>query len=173
MKVSPSLLVGLVLVMSVSTRAQDKSLFQRLGGKPAIVAVVDEFAARCTLDKRLNKKFMKSDPARLKAMLVDQICMASGGPCEYRGRDMKAAHQNMGVTEGEFGALIENLVGALDKFKVQQSEKDELLRILSPMKPAIVEVNSKETGTPLPANFKPAPSLKALRMAQEQEKKKN
>ena len=171
MRVSTTLLGLSLLACSVTAYSQQKSLFERLGGKSAIVAVVDEFVTRCVLDKRINKKFAKSDAARLKAMLVDQICNASGGGCEYRGRDMKTAHQGMGVTDAEFGALVENLVGALDKFKVQQAEKDELLRLLSPMKPSIVEVNSKETGTALPPTFKPAPSLKQMRM--EHEKKKN
>ena len=171
MKASTTLLVSFILMAAITASAQNKSLFERLGGKPAITAVVDEFVTRCVIDKRINKKFAKSDAPRLKAMLVDQICNASGGGCTYNGRDMKTAHQNMGVTDAEFGALVENLVGALDKFKVQQTEKDELLKLLAPMKPAIVEVNSKETGTPLPTGFKPAPSLKQMRM--EQEKKKN
>ena len=162
MKVSRSFLVVtlLLIVASVSTIAQPKSLFQRLGGREALVLVVDEFAARCIADKRINKKFAKSDPARLKHMLVEQLCGATGGPCKYQGRDMKTAHLNMGVTEGEFSALVENLVGALDKFKVKQAEKDELLKLLAPMKPSIVEVKSQETGTALPKEFKPAPSKK-------------
>jgi hemoglobin len=171
MRTVPTLLASLILITATTAVAQQKSLFERLGGKAGITAVVDEFVTRCVLDKRINKKFARSDAPRLKAMLVDQLCNATGGGCDYHGRDMKTAHQNMGVTEGEFGALVENLTGALDKFKVQQSEKDELLKLLSPMKPAIVEVNSKETGTALPTGFKPAPSLKQMRM--EQEKKKN
>ena len=165
------LLIALILVVGSTALAQKKTLFERLGGKPGVTAVVDEFVARCVLDRRINKKFAKSDAFRLKAMLFDQLCNATGGGCEYRGRDMKAAHQSMGVTEGEFNAVVENLVGALDKFKVGQADKDELLNLLSPMKPAIVEVNSKDTGTALPSTFKPAPSLKQMRV--EQEKKKN
>lgn len=156
--------IFLLGLMTTTAFAQKKSLFDRLGGKPAIVAVVDEFAARCLTDTRINKKFGKSDPARLKAMLVDQICSASGGPCQYQGRDMKSAHKSMGVTDGEFSALVENLAGALDKLKVQAADKNELLGLLAPMKTDIVEVNSKETGTALPKEFKPAPSLKSLRM---------
>jgi hemoglobin len=171
MRTASTLLALLILSAAVTVTAQQKSLFERLGGKPGLVAVVDEFVTRCVLDKRVNKKFARSDAPRLKAMLVDQLCQATGGGCEYHGRDMKAAHQNMGVTDGEYGAIVENLTGALDKFKVQPADKDELLKLLSPMKPSIVEVNSKETGTGLPATFKPAPSLKQMRM--EQEKKRN
>lgn len=140
--------------------AQTKSLYERLGGKESIKAVVDEFVTRVAADARINKKFGRSNIDRVKFELVEQICAGTGGPCKYTGLDMKTAHKNMGVTEGEFNALVEDLVGALDKFNVGENEKKELLGILGPMKPQIVEVNSQETGTPLPAKFKPAPPLK-------------
>ena len=139
---------SLLIALSVSAAAQNKSLYERLGGKEAITAVVDEFAGRVLADARINQKFSKSDPVRLKTQLVDQICFASGGPCQYTGRDMKSTHSMMGVTEGEFNALVEDLVGALDKFNVPAPEKNELLGLLGPMKPEIVEVNSTATGTP-------------------------
>jgi hemoglobin len=82
------------------------SLFERLGGKEAISAVVDDFVARCAGDARINAKFAKTDVPRLKAMLVDQVCEASGGPCTYSGRSMKETHDGMGVTAGEFDALV-------------------------------------------------------------------
>lgn len=146
--------LSLLVALSLSAAAQTKSLYERLGGKEAITAVVDEFAGRVLADARINQKFGKSDPVRLKAQLVDQICFASGGPCQYTGRDMKTVHTNMGVTEGEFNALVEDLVGALDKFNVPAAEKNELLGLLGPMKPEIVEINSTATGTPLPKKFK-------------------
>src|SRR5215468_1442099 len=139
--------------------AQEKSLYDRLGGKDSIKAVVDEFVTRVAADARVNKKFAKSNIDRLKFELVEQICSVSGGPCKYTGLDMKTAHKNMGVTEGEFNALVEDLVGALDKFNVGATEKNELLGKLGPMKSQIVEVKSQETGTPLPSKFKPAPPL--------------
>jgi hemoglobin len=72
---------------------------------------------------------------------------------------MKTAHKNMKVTEGEFKALVEDLVGALDKFKVPEKEKGDLLKILGGLHDQIVEVKSDATGTPLPDTFKPAPAL--------------
>jgi hemoglobin len=136
-----------------------RTLYDRLGGKGAIAAVVDTFVARVAADTRINKKFARSDIPRVKAMLVDQICSATGGPCTYTGRDMKEAHRNMGVTEGEFNALVEDLVAALNRFNVAKAEQDELLAILGSMKSAIVERPTTETGTALPASFKPAPPL--------------
>jgi len=123
---------------------KEKSLYERLGGRNAITAVVDEFVARVAADKRINAFFAAtaSDPARLKKFksnLVDQICEASGGSCKYMGKDMKAAHMGMGITSADFDALVEDLVGALDKFNVGAHEKDQLLGALGPMKGDIVE----------------------------------
>jgi len=150
--------IGLALAtgaLSPSVWAQSKSLYDRLGGKPAIEAVVKDFAGRALADARINQKFGRSDADRLTTMLVQQICAVSGGPCKYTGRSMKAAHQNMGVTEGEFGALVEDLTAALDHAKVAAAEKGELLTALGAMKGDIVEVKGNATGTPLPAAFKP------------------
>jgi len=138
---------------------QEKSLYERLGGIDAIKAVVGEFAGRVLADERVNKKFAKSDAPRLVLHLQEQICAATGGPCEYTGKDMKSTHKDMKVTEGEFNALVEDLVGALDKFNVPEKEKNDLLAILGPLKSQIVEVTGDATGTALPPAFKPAPAL--------------
>lgn len=136
-----------------------KSLYDRLGGKSAITAVIDTFVARVAADNRINKKFARTNIPRVKVMLVDQVCAQTGGPCTYTGRTMKEAHRNMKVTEGEFNALVEDLVSALNTFNVPKKEQDELLAALGSMKGDIVEVQSTATGTPLPASFKPAPAL--------------
>src|SRR5213593_4555891 len=96
---------------------KEKTLYQRLGGVKAITAVVDEFVNNCAGDSRINKFFADTakDPKRLKRFkenLVDQICQASGGPCKYRGKTMKAAHKGMGITDADFNALVEDLVKA-------------------------------------------------------------
>jgi hemoglobin len=159
--------------LSVTAAAQDsmsggqmmkKSLYERLGGVEAIKAVVNEFVSRVAADDRINKKFAKSDIDRVKLHLVEQLCLTTGGPCKYTGLDMKTTHKNMKVTEGEFNALVEDLVGALDKFNVPAAEKTDLLGILGPLKSQIVEVNSAETGTALPPDFKPAPKLSKKRI---------
>ena len=71
-------------------------------------------------------------------MLVDQICTGTGGPCTYTGRDMKSVHAGMRISDAEFDALVGDLVKALDKFKVPEKEKGELLGVLGPMKGDIV-----------------------------------
>jgi hemoglobin len=136
-----------------------RSLYERLGGKSAITAVVDTFVARVAADARINKKFARSNIPRVKSMIVDQICNATGGPCTYTGRSMKEAHQNMGVTDGEFDALVEDLVATLNQFNVAKADQDALLQTLGAMRPDIVERPGPQTGTPLPTAFRPAPPL--------------
>ena len=116
----------------------EKTLYDRLGGKDAITAVVDDFVANVVADARINTFFKNADAVHLKAMLVDQICMATGGPCKYTGKDMKTSHAGMGVAEADFNALVEDLVKSLDKFKVPEKEKGELLGALGGMKGDIV-----------------------------------
>jgi hemoglobin len=120
-------------------KAKEKSLYDRLGGKKAITAVVDQFVANVVADTRINAFFAKANAAKLKANLVDQICQASGGPCKYKGKSMKEAHKGMGIASADFNALVEDLVKALDKFKVGDKEKNDLLGALGPMKGDIVE----------------------------------
>jgi hemoglobin len=131
--------LALAAVLTLPALGADKTLYDRLGGKKAITAVVDEFVGRVAADARINHYFAQTagDPARLKSFkmkLVDQICQASGGPCKYMGKDMKSAHAGMGVSGADFTALVEDLSGALDKFKVGEKEKGELLGALGPMK---------------------------------------
>ncbi len=135
------------------------SLFERLGGLDAITAVVDSFVARCAADDRINGKFVRKDIPRLKKMLVDQVCEAAGGPCTYTGRSMRETHDGMAVTDGEFAALVEDLVATLNEFNVPEAEQQELLGVLGPMRDDIVEVKSSDTGTALPESYRAAPAL--------------
>ena len=115
-----------------------KSLYDRLGGTPAITAVVDDFVGNVAADSRINGFFARTDIPRLKKLLVEQICAASGGPCTYTGRSMPVAHKGMNITDAQFNALVEDLQKTLNKFKVPEKEQGELLGALGPLKPQIV-----------------------------------
>jgi hemoglobin len=121
-----------------TTMMEKKPLYDRLGGKPAIMAVVDDFIGNVAGDARINKRFATADIPRLKTMLVNQICQVSGGPCIYTGASMKDAHKGMKISDAEFTALVEDLVKSLDKFNVGAQEKNDLLGALGGMKPDIV-----------------------------------
>lgn len=120
------------------------TLYTRLGGIEAITVVVDDFLANVVADNEINDKFEAtvSDGYRtqlLRANLIDQICAGAGGPCTYKGKTMKEAHEGMGISEVEFNALVGDLVKALDDNGVPAAEKNELLGVLGPMKSDIVE----------------------------------
>jgi hemoglobin len=128
---------------STAAAVTTRTLYDRLGGTTAIATVVDGFVGNVAADTRINKFFKRvaSDTAAMrefKQKLVDQICQGSGGPCTYTGKDMKTAHQGMGLSNADFDALVEDLVKALDSAGVPQAEKDELLAVLGPMRTDIV-----------------------------------
>ncbi len=116
-----------------------KKLFERLGGKGAIEAVIDDFLGRVAGDETINSGFAVGHVPRLRQRLVELVCAASGGPCTYSGRDMTTVHAGMKITGAQFDSLVGHLVGTLDKFKVPAGEKGELLGLLGPMRSSIVE----------------------------------
>jgi len=119
--------------------APKKTLYQRLGGMPAISAVVDDFVGNVARDRRINRFFANANVPRLKVLLVQQICQASGGPCIYSGRDMRSAHRGMGISGQHFNALVQDLGKSLNKFRVPAREQKELVAALAPLQQDIVE----------------------------------
>jgi len=129
------------------TPPPDKSLYDRLGGDPAIVAVVDDFVGRAANDQALN--FVRKghpnswDPTadnvtKLKKHLVQFIEKATGGPSTYEGRDMLAVHTGMQITEAEWGAIVGDLKATLAKFNVPDKEQGELIAIVATTHDSIV-----------------------------------
>ena len=123
---------------TTTTGAGGDTLYTRLGGQPAVAAVVDDFVANVAADARINAFFANANIPNLKKQLNDQICNASGGGCQYTGKDMKTAHANMKIKDADFTALVEDLVKSLDKFKVKDADKQELLKTLGGLKDQIV-----------------------------------
>lgn len=134
-------LAGTALVAGDHHESQ-QSLYKRLGGYDAIAAVVDDFVQRLATDPQLGRFFQGhsvSSVKKIRQLVVDQLCEATGGPCYYTGRDMKTAHAGMGISEADWDASVKHLVATLDKFKVPEKEKHEVLGAISTMKDQIVE----------------------------------
>ena len=142
-------ILALLLFLSWSAGAQamaqstkEKSLYERLGGYDAIAAVVDVFIGRLVADKRFNKFFVGHSEDSLKKIrqhVVDQFCAAAGGPCLYTGRDMRTSHHGLGITNDDWDASAKHLVETLDKFKVPEKEKNDLLAFVTSLKKDIVD----------------------------------
>lgn len=147
MKRSRTLLVVLVLAGvtgALQAAAQDAkpSLYKRLGGYDAIAAVVDDFIGRLASDPQLGRYFVGHSTdslRRIRQLVVDQICEATGGPCYYTGRTMKESHAGMKLTSAEWDKGVQHLTATLDKFKVGGKEREELLGAVGSLKNDIVQ----------------------------------
>lgn len=121
---------------------KEKSLYDRLGGYDALAAVTDDFAGRLATDKKLEKYFIGlSDDSmkKLRQHVIDFLCMATGGPCAYTGRDMKTVHKGLEITKEEWDISVKHLIATLDKFKVPEKEKGEVLGAVGGLEKDIVE----------------------------------
>ena len=118
------------------------SLYKRLGGYDAITAVTDDFLGRLAADKQMSRFFVgvSADSLRkLRQHVVDQLCEAGGGPCYYFGRSMKTVHAGLGITESDWQITVKHLTATVDKFKVPDKERNEILTLFSSLKSDIVE----------------------------------
>lgn len=118
------------------------SLYKRLGGYDAIAAVVDDFIGRLATDPQLGRFFVGHSTdslRRIRQLVVDQICEATGGPCYYTGRTMKESHAGMKITSAEWDKGVQHLIATLDKFKVGGKEREELLGAVGSLKGDIVQ----------------------------------
>ena len=99
---------------------------------------MDDLSARTSGDPRTARSFKDVKLARVKEKLREQLCELSGGPCRYTGDPMKLVHQALRNTEAEFYLMVQFLRDALGEAGVGEGEKNELLRLLAPMKCDIV-----------------------------------
>ena len=122
--------------------SKEKTLYQRLGGYDAIAAVSDDFIDRLAHGKLLGRFVVGlsvDSQKKLRQHLVDFLCNATGGPCLYLGRDMKTVHTGLGITGADWQEGVDDLVATLNKFKVPDREKGEVLAAVSGLKKDIVE----------------------------------
>jgi hemoglobin len=127
---------------TAAARADEKSLYQRLGGYDAIAAVTDEFIGRLATDaqeKRFFVGFSTDSKTRIKQLVVDLICKSTGGPCAYNGRDMKTSHAGAGITKSDWDHTLQIFGEVLNKFKVPEKEQKELAALLAPLEKDIVD----------------------------------
>lgn len=131
-------LAGCIALSACAYQPPTPRLYERLGGLPAIQAVVGRTIDSAAHDPRTSRSFKDIKLDALKESVAAQLCEASGGPCKYEGAPMVKAHKGLDITPAEFDAFAEQLVAALDYYKVGPREKDELLQLLGPMKKDIV-----------------------------------
>ncbi len=139
-------LLAFVLALPQAALAQEKSLYDRLGGYDAISAVVDDFAAKLFVDPVVGKRFfgMGDDTrASFRQKNKNLVCIATGGPCKVISRPAAVVHGGLGIKASEFDIVVNHLIDTLNKFQVPEQEQQELLTIIGSLRPDIVEVEDQ------------------------------
>jgi hemoglobin len=122
--------------------AQEKSLYQRLGGYDAIAAMLDEFVGKLAAEQQLQRFFAghsKSSEMRQRQLVLDLFCQVTGGPCFYIGRDLRIAHAGLGITKADWDLAVTRFVETMNKHKVAEREQKELAGVIGPLEKDIVE----------------------------------
>ncbi len=122
--------------------ATEKTLYARLGGYDAIAAVVDEFLQTLSSDPqmaRFSAAMNLESRKRNRQLTLDYLCAASGGPTLYLGKDMKTAHEGLGISASDWKVAMDHVQRALMKFKVPERESKEMLALFSGLEDQIVE----------------------------------
>lgn len=122
---------------SIPTEIHSDSLYERIGGLPVLTKIVDEFIDEVATSPRTKRSFDGLNLKTLKKTVVAQLCKLTGGGCIYEGETMLKAHRDAKITEAEFGAFVDIFRMTLTKY-LPEREKNELLKILAPMKHDIV-----------------------------------
>lgn len=120
------------------TATKDDQLYKAFGEKAGLVALMDDFMVRLLADPRTGPHFRPSNQQRVKEQLVDQLCALSGGPCIYKGADMKSAHANLDIKKSDFHALVEVLQQSMDARGIPFRKQNEMLALLAPMNRDII-----------------------------------
>jgi hemoglobin len=115
------------------------ALFERAGGMDALRAIVDSLLANVAADGRINMYFMNADIPALREHLVTWLCVASRGPCRYRGKELRDAHAGMLIDGDSFDAFVEAFTNALNRHGVRGREKVELVLLLRRAHGSVVE----------------------------------
>lgn len=117
----------------------DDRLWQAFHGSAGVSRIVDDLVARSQRDPRISDILRNQDMVRLRRTLKEQFCYLLGGGCTYTGRDMKAAHKDMGIQRVDMAALVENFQAAMRAEHVAFAAQNRLLAKLAPMHRDVVE----------------------------------
>ena len=136
-------IAGSTLLMAGSSFAQqmaakDDQLYKAFGEKAGLVSLMDDFMLRLVADPRTGPHFRPANQQRVKEQLVDQFCALGGGPCVYKGADMKSAHANLDIKKSDFNALVEVLQVSMDAKGIPFRKQNEMLALLAPMNRDII-----------------------------------
>ena len=138
LSIAASTLLFVGASMAQTMAAKDDQLYKAFGEKAGLVALMDDFMVRLLADERTGPHFAPANQQRIKEQLVEQLCALGGGPCEYKGADMKSSHANLEIKKSDFHALVEVLQNSMDAKGIAPRKQNEMLALLAPMNRDII-----------------------------------
>lgn len=117
------------------------SLYERLGGSDGIASIVDDVIDAHLANPVVQKRFEHApDIHHAKKMAHEFFCAGAGGPEQYSGKDMLSAHAGMNISEQEYMAVVDDIMAALRKHKIEETTQKDVLFILYSLKGDIIRV---------------------------------
>ena len=140
------LLAFLLIINTINAQtssSETKTLFERLGGTAGITAIVDDVIKAHMNNPAINARFKpyQDQPerfAKIRQHTIEFFCAGSGGPVEYKGRDMPITHQGMNISAEEYMYVIDDIMGVLVKHHIDEESKKDVLAILWSLKNSII-----------------------------------
>lgn len=115
-----------------------ETLYQRLGGATGVANITELFILEIARDERVIAYFEDSNVQRFREKFIEHLCMITDGPCDYTGDTMTDIHAGMGVTEGAFTAIVEDLIEAMNKADVTIGTQNQVLDRLAGLRSEII-----------------------------------
>ncbi len=130
--------ITLLLAVGCQTRSSDDQVFQELGGVPGIERLTKALLDEVYADERIAFLFEETNRPELHRLIVEQICMETGGPCEYTGLPMDEGHSGFQIKNAEFDAFVEDFILAMESLNLSFTTQNRVLEIFAPMRGDIV-----------------------------------
>lgn len=141
------MITGPAMAQDAPKAQMAKTLYARMGGYDILASITDDFLSQLGSDpafQRFGGGRSIGSLQRSRQLIVDQLCGLTGGPCVYIGREMKPAHQGLGITQAEWNSGIVKLKNSLAKLKVADPEQKEFMALIDKTEKDIVEPPKKD-----------------------------
>lgn len=119
-------------------KGEKESLYRGLGGQEGLEQLVDGLLREIAADQRIVHHFRDVDVALFRERLIEHFCELGNGPCVYSGAPMPEVHKNLGLSDADFNALVENLMQVMQRQKIPLAAQNQLLARLAPLHGNIV-----------------------------------
>lgn len=131
-------MASMLLLASCQSLSGKATLYDELGGMPAIEKITGNFIAEVGYSKNLSAFYADSDLNRFYEKMVEYLCEVVDGPCDYQGESMAVVHQGMNISEADFNDVVDALINAMNRSGVPHRVQNRVLARLAPKREQII-----------------------------------